>query len=213
MPGSDLGQSIAYYRELAQRYDSRTHRIDVIRRRAIEALGLVPGDLVLDAGCGTGWCLPPLMEGVGASGSVIAFDPSPEMLAVARARLNGGSERTRLMEASAQAVRLPATPDAVLFSFTHDLVCSPLALDNVLRQAAGARVAAVGTKLYSPWLFPANWVVKARHRGYITDFDSLGEPWALLAARLTDFHLIAGPFTQHYVAPRRVPPAQAAEKT
>jgi SAM-dependent methyltransferase len=210
MSGSDLGRSIAYYRELAQRYDSKTHRIDVIRRRAIAALGLRPGDTVLDAGCGTGWCLEQLRERVGAAGSIVAFDPSPEMLAVARARANGGPERTRIMEASAQVVHLPAVPDAILFSFTHDLMCSPLALDNVLGQAAGARVAAVGTKLYSPWLFPANWFVKARHHGYITDFDSLGAPWALLSERLTDFQLIAGPFTQHYVATGRVPLAQDA---
>jgi SAM-dependent methyltransferase len=210
MPGSDLGRSIAYYRDLAQQYDRNTRRIDVIRRRAIEALGLLPGDTVLDAGCGTGWCLQTLMDRVGAGGSVVAFDPSPEMLAVARARMNGGAERTRILEASAQAVVLPAAPNAILFSFTHDLVCSPLALDNVLRQAAGARVAAVGTKLYAPWLFPANWFVKARHRGYITDFDSLGAPWALLSERLADFRLTAGPFTQHYVATGRVPFVQEA---
>jgi len=205
VPGADLGRAIASYRALAPRYDARTHRIDEVRRRAIEALGLRPGDTVLDAGCGTGWCLGPLMALVGESGRVIAFDPSPEMLALARSRLDGAAARATFIESSGQTVALPAAPDAILFSFTHDLVCSAVALDNVLGQARpGARVAAVGTKLYAPWLFPANWIVRMRHRGYITDFASLGAPWAGLAARLDDFRLVAGPFTQHYIATGRV---------
>ena len=59
---------------------------DGIRRRAMEALALQPGDVVIDAGCGTGWCLPMLLEAVGPSGRVIGFDPSEDMLAVARER-------------------------------------------------------------------------------------------------------------------------------
>ena len=205
MHGADLGRAIASYRALAPQYDARTHRIDAVRRRAIDALDLRPGDTVIDAGCGTGWCLPRLMERVGTTGRVIAFDPSREMLALARSRLDGAASRAILIESPAQMVTLPAAPDAILFSFTHDLVCSGGALDNVLGQAKpGTRVAAAGTKLYAPWLFPANWFVKMRHRGYITDFESLGAPWAGLASRLTDFRLVGGPFTQHYVATGRV---------
>jgi len=205
VPGSDLHRALVSYRTLAPRYDARTHRIDAARRRAIDALDLRPGDTVLDAGCGTGWCLPELLARVGETGCVIAFDPSPEMLEIARARLDGAAARTRILQSSAQAVKLPAPPDAILFSFTHDLVCSGESLDNVLRQARpGARVAAVGTKLYAPWLFPANWFVKMRHRGYITDFESLDAPWAQLASRLDEFRLMAGALTQHYIAAGRV---------
>jgi len=205
MAGADLGLSVEHYRELALRYDARTHRIDEIRNRAIDALAIRSGDVVLDAGCGTGWCLPRLIERVGEAGSVIAFDPSPEMLAIARERLNGNASQAHLLEAPAQSVRVTSAPDAILFSFTHDLISSPEALDNVLKQARpGARVSATGTKFFSPWLFPANWYLRYSHRGYLTNWDLLHRPWSLLSERLDEFRVATGPLTQHYIATGRV---------
>jgi len=93
----------------------------------------------------------------------------------------------------------------VLFSYTHDLINSRVALDNLLRQVRpGARIAATSTKLYAPWLAPANWYLRATHRGYITNFESFAAPWALLATYLDDFRVATGPLTQHYVATGRV---------
>ncbi|HEX3061492.1 MAG TPA: class I SAM-dependent methyltransferase, partial [Usitatibacter sp.] len=162
-------------------------------------LGLHPGETVLDAGCGTGWCLPMLSERVGPSGRVIGFDPSPEMLAIARSRQ--GARSAAYLEAAAETVRLPAAPDAILFSYTHDLIRSRAALENLLGQARpGCRVAATSTKLYAPWLFPANWYLVVTHRAYITNFESLAAPWSLLAEYLDDFRVETGPMTQHYVA-------------
>jgi len=100
---------------------------------------------------------------------------------------------------------LPAAPDAILFSYTHDLIRSSRALDNLFSQARpGARVAATSTKLYARWLFPANWYLRATHRGYITNFDGFAAPWSLLATRLDDFRVETGALTQHYVATGRV---------
>jgi ubiquinone/menaquinone biosynthesis C-methylase UbiE len=157
---------------------------------------------VLDAGCGTGWCIPRLAERIGPGGTVIAFDPSPDMLRIAATRLPAMSAtRVSLMEASAETVALPGPVDAVLFSYTHDLINSRAALENVLRQARpGARVAATSTKLYAPWLFPANWYLKVSHRKYITNFENFAAPWSLLATYLDDFSVTTGPWTQHYVA-------------
>ncbi|HEX4780612.1 MAG TPA: methyltransferase domain-containing protein [Usitatibacter sp.] len=203
MGHADLGRAVSHYRDLAPRYDHFTRRINRIRERAIEALGLEPGDIVLDAGCGTGWCLPRLAERVGPSGRVLGFDPSPEMLAIAHAR--PGAQEAQLLEAAAETVRLPAAPDAILFSYTHDLIRSRAALENLFSQARpGARIAATSTKLYAPWLFPANWYLRVTHRGYITNFESFAEPWSLLAGYLEDFRVSTGPMTQHYVATGRV---------
>lgn len=83
MSQADLSEALEHYRDLAPRYDRRTRFIDKIRDRTIAALKLQPGETVLDAGCGTGWCVPRLANLVGPAGRVIAFDPSPEMLAVA----------------------------------------------------------------------------------------------------------------------------------
>ncbi|HEY4999912.1 MAG TPA: methyltransferase domain-containing protein [Usitatibacter sp.] len=217
MEDADLQLAVAYYRELAPRYDHFTRRINRIRERAIDALQLNPGETVLDAGCGTGWCIPRLAKKIGTQGSVIAFDPSPEMLAAAHSRPHTGAvHRVHLIEASAETVRLPSPVDAILFSYTHDLIRSRAALENVLRQAKpGARVAATSTKLYAPWLFPANWYLRHSHRSYITNFDSFAAPWSLLATYLDDFAVSTGPMTQHYVATGRVRPLvdQAAKNT
>jgi arsenite methyltransferase len=203
MGNADLGRAVAHYRDLAPRYDYFTRRINRIRERTIEALRLEPGETVLDAGCGTGWCVPKLAARVGPAGRVIGFDPSPEMLAIAHARPGAGN--AVLLEDAAESVRLPAAPDAILLSYTHDLIRSKAALDNLLGQARrGCRVAATSTKLYAPWLFPANWYLRITHRAYITNFESFATPWSLLAEYLEDFRVETGPTTQHYVATGKV---------
>src|SRR5205085_4759580 len=157
---ANLARAVEHYRNLAPGYDRSTRRINRIRERTIEALHLAPGETVVDAGCGTGWCIPRLARAVGATGRVVAFDPSPEMLAQAHSRLLAGS-RIELLRASAEEVHLGAVADAILFSYTHDLIRSPRALANLFAQARpGARVAATSTKLYAPWLFPANWYLR-----------------------------------------------------
>lgn len=199
---ADLLRSAAHYRDLAPRYDHYTRRINRIRERAIDALELRPGQTVLDAGCGTGWCIPRLAERVGTTGTVIGFDPSPDMLVIASSRMPAASgTRVSLIEASAETVTLPAPADAILFSYTHDLIRSRKALENVLRQARpGARVSATSTKLYARWFFPANWYLKASHRKYITNFEDFEAPWSLLATYVDHFRVDTGPWTQHYVA-------------
>ncbi|PYC80880.1 SAM-dependent methyltransferase [Streptomyces tateyamensis] len=47
---------------------------------AVAELGLLPGQSVLDAGCGTGRALPVLRQAVGAEGVVLGVDLTPEML-------------------------------------------------------------------------------------------------------------------------------------
>src|SRR5262249_47105263 len=142
-------------------------------------------------------------ERVGPGGAVIGFDPSPEMLAIARARSLAAP--LQLFQAAAESDALSSPVDAILFSYTHDIIRSRAALENVLRQAKpGARVAATSTKLYTPWLAPANWYLRLTHRAYITNFESFDAPWTLLASYLDDFEVRTGPFTQHYIATGRV---------
>ena len=205
MTAADLRRAVAHYRELAPRYDHYTRRINRIRERTIAALGLRRGEAVLDAGYGTGWCLPALAAGVGPEGRIVAFDPSPEMLAQARERPTS-STHVDLIQATGEEVRLPLAVDAILFSYTHDVIRSRRALENLFAQARpGARVAATSTKLYAPWLFPANWYLRVTHRAYITNFESFAAPWSLLGEMLEDFRVETNGLTQHYVATGRVP--------
>jgi demethylmenaquinone methyltransferase/2-methoxy-6-polyprenyl-1,4-benzoquinol methylase len=139
----------------------------------------------------------------------MAFDPSPEMLSIAAKRVTPAP--VDLMFATGEAVTLPHSPDAILFSYTHDLIRSRAGLANLFKQVRpGTRIASTGTKLYARWLFPANWYLRATHRGYITNFEGFEAPWALLAEQLDDFRVETGPFTQHYVATGRVRGAQVA---
>ena len=208
-----LARATAHYRDLAPRYDRATRLIDGIRRQAIAALRLSPGDTVIDAGCGTGWCIPHLLEAVGPAGRVIGFDPSEDMLAIARSReAIRAAPNVLLVAGAASDVALPGGADAVLFSYTHDLIQSARSLGNVLGAAKpGARVAATSTKLYARGLWPLNAWLRWTHREYITDFRHFDAPWTVLAGCLDEFRVDTGPFTQHYVARGLVKPAFAAQ--
>ncbi|MCY7388027.1 MAG: methyltransferase domain-containing protein [Burkholderiales bacterium] len=171
------------YATLAPTYDDETKFITGIRKRAIEALRLQPGETVLDAGCGTGWCLPMLSAGVLESGHVIGFEPSADMLALARARVAGQTlSNVALHHACGETVVLDHPPDVILFSYTHDLIRSRTSLENILRQAkSGTRIVAASTKLFPSWFFIGNWYLRKTHRMTITNFNGFDRPWTLLA--------------------------------
>lgn len=64
---------------------------DVLRRRKLvyDALGAVPGERILDVGCGPGFYTRELLDQVDPDGAVAGVDSSPQMLAVAERRCEG----------------------------------------------------------------------------------------------------------------------------
>lgn len=68
--------------------------------KAMEALALRGGEVVLDVGCGTGQTLLQLADRVGATGRVIGIDLSPTVLGVARSVVSG-SNYIEIVEADA----------------------------------------------------------------------------------------------------------------
>jgi ubiquinone/menaquinone biosynthesis C-methylase UbiE len=78
---------------------------DVLRRRQLvrDALGAVPGERILDVGCGPGFYVAELAEQVGPEGAVVGIDGSPQMLAAA-ARRSGGRENVAFHEADATSL-------------------------------------------------------------------------------------------------------------
>lgn len=191
--GADAGRSVADYRSIAADYDRRTRFINAIRLEAVAALALRPGDTVLDVACGTGFSFAPILSAIGPTGTLCAFDHSRELLDIARSRL-GEATNASLLESSAERVRLTNRPNALLFSYAHDVLQSEAALDNLLGQAApGARVALCGSVLWPAWAWPASLAVNAwlkeRHRLYITNMENFDRPWAKLELRLAQFRL------------------------
>lgn len=88
------------------------------RHAACLALGLQPGDHVLDLACGTGLNFTHLRELVGTQGHVVGVDLSPRMLAIAR-QLVATHGWQNVKAHTADAAQLPF-PDE---SF-HKAICS-----------------------------------------------------------------------------------------
>jgi len=187
-----LEKALADYRELASRYDHYTRRINGVRRKAIHALALVPGETVLDVGCGTGYCFAPILDKIGSRGRLIAFDPSPDLLEVARRRVDSsGWTNVTLCCDTAETFNLGgARPSALLFSYVHDIMQSDAALDNLLAQAAPeARVAMTSTRLWPRGWWPFAPLVNAylwrTHEQFITNREeNFDRPWRKLEHRL-----------------------------
>lgn len=70
-------------------YDAFTNiltlgHIGMLRSMTVDLSQIMPGDKVLDVGCGTGGVTLPAKQRVGKSGQAAGIDPAPEMIAVAR---------------------------------------------------------------------------------------------------------------------------------
>ena len=169
----------------ASSYELQLAPYEFIRRMAVQHLQLRPGDCVLDLGCGTGMSLPLLRDAVGAAGRVVGVDLSPEMLAVARERVQRqGWTNVGLLGEAVEEAALPRQADAALFHFTHDIVQSPQALDQVLRHLRpGARVVVTGLKWTAPGLAPMNLLVGLHMAQSVTNYQGLAVPWRPLLDR------------------------------
>lgn len=114
----------ARYTVLAPVYDAVVHLLDRPRRRAIERLGLDPGERVLLFGAGTGLDLPFLPPGL----RITAIDLTPAMLArlERRAERLGVEVEARVMDG--QRLDLPdASFDAVVAHLILAVIPDPLA--------------------------------------------------------------------------------------
>jgi ubiquinone/menaquinone biosynthesis C-methylase UbiE len=182
-----------------------------VRKRAVAALQLKPGQTVIDVGCGTGASFARLVAAVGRDGRVVGVDQSGGMLGVATKRIADEQwTNVELIEAPVQDAKLPDA-DAAIFFFTHDLMRTPAALDNITTAVRpGGRVVTAGAKRPSLWLAPIALAARLIMRRYITTDEGLAKPWDLLADRLEDVtseSLLLGAI--YIVAGRRRAPSDA----
>jgi len=96
------------------------------RRKAVAALNLKPGDVVLEIGAGTGRNFPYLVDAVGPSGTVIAVDASEGMLAeAARLIKRRGWSNVKLLRQDAAQLEVEGELDGVLFSLSYSAMPEP----------------------------------------------------------------------------------------
>ncbi|MFG2005795.1 class I SAM-dependent methyltransferase [Spirillospora sp. NPDC048911] len=118
------------YREAAADYDQIGPAFYAANgARLVARVGVVAGEIVLDAGCGRGACLFPVAEAVMPGGRVVGVDLSPEMVGLTRADAERrGLAGVTVEVGDAQAPDFPAgTFDVVVSGFVLRLLPDPAA--------------------------------------------------------------------------------------
>jgi len=126
--GTRLRRIRRSYDAWARAYDwfaRATASVGGVRAACVGALDLVPGDTVVEFGCGPGVNLPALRDAVGRSGRVVGVDVSPRMLdRAAGLAERRGWENVSLVEADAERPPVAAA-DGVLATFVTSLFADP----------------------------------------------------------------------------------------
>lgn len=114
---------LKFYRFHARIYDQTRWLILYGRNSAVEALGLQPGQTVMEVGCGTGPNFRHMVRAVGPSGRVTGVDASEHMLRVARKRIRrNGWKNVDARLADASELSLDERFDAVLFGYSAAVI-------------------------------------------------------------------------------------------
>ena len=188
---------IATYRKKAKHYNitSRLYPVpgypqQAQRRRAVRALGLRPGDTVVDVACGTGQNFPLIEQAIGPEGRIVGVDLTDAMLAQAQQRIesNGWSNVT-LVQADAAAFDFPTGVHAILstYALSHVPKCAVVIARGAAALSGGRRWVVLDLK--APDQAP-RWLAQlgigvARRFGSIDDWIAR-RPWDALRAAMAD---------------------------
>jgi len=102
----------------------------VLRDRLADLARIAPGEAVLDVGCGTGSLALAAKRRVGATGTVIGVDASPEMIALAARKAARAGAEVEFRSACAERLPFPdGTFDVVLATLMLHHLPAPLRLE------------------------------------------------------------------------------------
>ena len=176
---------IETYRKKAKHYDvtSRLYPAPgypqrAQRLRAVQALGLRPGDSVIDMACGTGLNFPLLEKAVGPGGRIVGVDLTDAMLARAQDRIEAnGWSNVSLVQADAAGFDFPAEVNAILSTYAMTQVpeCAEVIAHGAAALSAGGRwvvldlkvpgstpgwLAQLGTAMVRPFASIDEWITR-----------------------------------------------------
>ena len=148
---------IETYRKKAKHYDvtSRLYPAPgypqrAQRLQAVRALGLRPGDTVVDMACGTGLNFRLLERVVGPGGRIVGVDLTDAMLARAQDRIQtNGWSNVSLVQADAAGFEFPAGVNAILSTYAMTQVpeCAEVIAHGAKALSGGGRWAVLDLKL------------------------------------------------------------------
>jgi demethylmenaquinone methyltransferase/2-methoxy-6-polyprenyl-1,4-benzoquinol methylase len=188
---------IRTYRKKAKHYDitSRLYPLpgypqQAQRLRAVQALGLRPGDTVVDVACGTGLNFSLIEQAIGPEGRIVGVDLTDAMLAQAHRRIedNGWSNIT-LVQSDAAAFDFPKEVDAILSTYALSQVpeCGDVIAHGAAALSRGGRwvvldlnapdhaprcLAQLGIALVRPFASIDQWILR--------------RPWETIHAAMQD---------------------------
>jgi ubiquinone/menaquinone biosynthesis C-methylase UbiE len=176
---------IETYRKKAKHYDitSRLYPAPgypqrAQRLQAVQALGLRPGDSVIDIACGTGLNFALIEDVIGPDGRIVGVDLTDAMLAQAQDRIaTNGWSNISLVQADAADFDFPAEVDAILSTYALSQVheCAKVIARGTAALADGGRwvvldlklpdntpgwLARLGTAIVRPFASIDEWIMR-----------------------------------------------------
>jgi ubiquinone/menaquinone biosynthesis C-methylase UbiE len=188
---------IETYRKKAKHYDvtSRLYPAPgyphpAQRLRAVHALGLRPGDSVIDLACGTGLNFAPIEEAIGPGGRIVGVDLTDAMLAQARhRRVANGWSNISLVQADVADFDFPTDVDAILCTYALSQVpeCAEVIAHGAAALSGGGRWVVLDLKVPDD---TPRWLAELG-TALVRPFASIDEwmrrrPWEAIHAAMQD---------------------------
>jgi ubiquinone/menaquinone biosynthesis C-methylase UbiE len=188
---------IETYRKKAKHYDitSRFYPVPGYpqrgqRLRAIRALGLRPGDSVVEIACGTGLNFSLIEQAIGPDGRIVGVDLTDAMLAQAQHRIeSNGWSNISLVQADAAEFDFPTELDAILstYALSHVPECRDVIAHGAAALSRGGRWVVLDLKVpdNAPRLLAQLGIALGRPFGSIDEWIAR-RPWEAIRAAMQD---------------------------